>query len=147
MITHKVAIDTQSCKLPAVSGETKLTPSIALNSKSKLTLERGTIAGSSSLSRPKILRFLPKWNRESDRSAVDYSSYMCLNATAKCGVACVRVNMKQGLQRPSISVSGSRSSRYTWRTCLGHNQAISHYYIKTQRSVYSPTTTRTCRRL
>jgi len=33
---------TLSCKLVAVSHETKLTLSIALNPKSKLTLERGT---------------------------------------------------------------------------------------------------------
>jgi len=43
MTTHQMAIDTQaSCKLLAVTRETKLPLSIALNPKSKLTLEPGT---------------------------------------------------------------------------------------------------------
>jgi len=45
MTTHQMAIDTTSilsCKLLAVTRESKLTLRIALNPKSKLTLERGT---------------------------------------------------------------------------------------------------------
>jgi len=45
MTTHQMAIDTKSilsCKLLAVTRETKLTLSIALYPKSKLTLESGT---------------------------------------------------------------------------------------------------------
>jgi len=45
MTTHQIAIDTQTyyrANLLAVTSETKLTLSIALNHKSKLTLERGT---------------------------------------------------------------------------------------------------------
>jgi len=39
MTTRQMVIDTQaSCKLPEVTRETKLTLSIALNPKSKLTL-------------------------------------------------------------------------------------------------------------
>jgi len=44
MTTHQMAFDTQaySCKLLAVTRETKLTLSIALNPNRKLTLECGT---------------------------------------------------------------------------------------------------------
>ena len=45
MTTHQMAIETPrilSCKLLAVTRETKLTLRIALNPKSKLTLERDT---------------------------------------------------------------------------------------------------------